>query len=102
MLDSPRYSTCFLPIVNTRPLLKDLYIHITPQYATRWRVIGILLDLPSETLNVIEHRHRGRTEKCCDAMLVRWLQTDTTASWRKLFTVIESHVQPFAVPDKGD
>ena len=102
MFGGPRYSTCCPPIVNTRPLLKDLYQHITPQYATQWRVIGTLLDLPSERLDIIEYNHRGQAEDCCNAMLERWLQEDTTASWGKLSTVIESCVQPPTVPDKGD
>ena len=71
-------------------MLKDLYQHITPRYATQWRVIGTLLDLPSETLNIIERTHMFQVDLCCNAMLEKWLQVDTTASWRKLFTIIES------------
>ena len=41
-------------IVNTTPLLKDLYQHITPQYAADWKVIGTLLGLPSGELKTIE------------------------------------------------
>ena len=35
-------------------LLKDLYQHITPQYAADWIVIGTLLDLPSGELKATE------------------------------------------------
>ena len=76
--------------MNNKPLLKDIYHHITPQYATQWKVIGMLLDLPSEALNIIEHDHRDKAEPCCNAMLEKWLQLNTTASWEKLFAVIES------------
>jgi len=55
--------------VNTTPLLKDLYQHITPYYATQWRVIGALLGLPSERLNIIEHDYMFRVEPCCNATL---------------------------------
>ena len=34
------------------PLLKELYLHITPQYAADWKVIGTLLGLPTATLTV--------------------------------------------------
>ena len=44
------YSYISLTIVNTAPLLKDLYQHITPQYAADWVVIGTLLDIPVEHL----------------------------------------------------
>ena len=40
--------------VITVPELKDLYQHITPQYAADWKVIGTLLGLPSGELKAIE------------------------------------------------
>ena len=42
-----------------------------------------------------------KAEPCCNAMLEKWLQMDTTASWKKLFTVIESSSM-FTIPHKGD
>ena len=87
--------------MHNKPLLRDLYQHITPQHATQWKVIGTLLDLPSETLNVIEHDHRDKAEHCCNAMLEKWLQVDIAASWEKLFTVIKSTAVSSAL-DKGD
>ena len=41
-----------LLLVTSTPRLKDLYRHITPQYALKWKVIGTLLGLPSEKLNL--------------------------------------------------
>ena len=88
--------------MNTTPLLKDLYQHITPQYAVDWIVMGTLLGLPSPTLDIIEHDHMHRATRCCNAMLKKWLEVDTSASWRKLFTVIESPAVSCSAPDKGD
>ena len=90
------------PIVNTTPLLKDLHHYITPQYAVQWRVIGTQLGLPIAKLKIIEYDNRDKAEPCCNAMLEKWLQVDTTASWRKLFTVIESPAVSYSTPDKGD
>ena len=89
-------------IVNTAPLLKDLYQHITPQYAADWKVIGILLGLPSATIDIIERDNPHKTRECCNEMWIEWLQVDTTASWGKLFTVIESPAVSCSAPDKGD
>ena len=88
--------------MNTTPLLKDLYQHITPQYATQWRVIGTLLGLSSETLNIIEHDNHFQAIPCCNAMIDIWLQRDTTASWGKIYTVIESPAVSGSAPNKGD
>jgi len=76
-------------------------MHITPQYATQWRVIGMQLGLPHERLDVIERDYFHKATQCCNAMLKKWLEMDATASWAKLFTVIESPPVSSA-PDKGD
>ena len=86
-LFSTRFSTA-----NTKPHLTDLYEHITPQYAVKWRVIGTLLGIASEKLDIIEHDNRDKAEPCCNNMFKIWLRVDSTASWKKLFTVIESPI----------
>jgi len=91
----------FSPIVNTTPSLMDLQNHFTPQYAARWRVIGTQLGLPSERLDIIECDKFYQTEGCCNAMFTWWLRANPSASWEKLFTVIESPAVSSA-PDKGD
>ena len=88
--------------MNTTPLLKDLYQHITPQYATDWIVIGTLLGLPSGTLNIIEHDNMYKATHCCNAMLKKWLEVDITATWGKLFAVIELPAVSCSAPEKGD
>ena len=87
---------------TTIPLLKDLYQHITPQYAADWRVIGTLLGLPSGELKAIEAGYPTNVKWCCSQMLEKWLEMDPTASWEKLFTVIDSPaVSSGYIVDKG-
>jgi len=64
-------------------------------------VIGTQLYLSGGTLEIIEHYNHEKAILCCNVMLRRWLEIDTTASWRKLFTVIESPAVTSA-SDKGD
>ena len=89
-------------IVNTTPLLRDLYQHITPQYAADWREIGTLLGLPLGELKAIENGYPTNVKWCCNRMLEKWLEIDITASWGKLFTIIESPAVTCSAPDKGD
>ena len=96
MIATPFYLT------GTSPLLKDLYQHVTPQYAADWKVIGTLLGLPSGELKAIEAGYPTNVKWCCNQMLEKWLEMDPTASWGKLFTVIESPAVFNSVPDKGD
>ena len=52
--------------------------------------MGTLLSLPTGELNAIEVGFPTNIKWCCDKMLEKWLEVDPTASWRKIFTVIES------------
>ena len=88
--------------MNTSPSLRDLQQCFTPQYATQWRVIGTQLGLPTSTLDIIEHNNRDKAMECCNAMLSKWLQLDTTASWKQLFTAIKLLAVPCGATDKGD
>lgn len=85
--------------VDTRPYVRDLYRYITPQYSKKWKEIGKQLGLPTSKLDIIEYDH-NKDIHCCNAMLGTWLSMDTTSSWRKLFTVIESPTASYSVPDK--
>ena len=84
------------------PSLQDLQEYFTPQYAVKWKVIGTQLGVPSASLDIIEHDNHYKAVECCNAMLNKWLKVDITASWEKLFTVIESHAVSCNVPDKGE
>ena len=79
-----------LLLVTSPPTLKDLYQHVTPHYAAHWKVIGTLLGLPSGELQAIEAGYPTNVKWCCNQMLKKWLELDPTASWEKLFPVIES------------
>ena len=98
------YGYCFLTVRTSKPKLADLFQIITPQYALKWKEIGILLGITSEKLDIIEHDNFHQAESCCNDMLKWWLRVDLTASWGKLLDVIESApglVHGQAV-DKGD
>ena len=72
-----------------KPLRVDLYNHIIPRFAARWRVIGSLLGIRKGDLDTIEHDHR-KARPCCYAVLDEWLDVDPTASWKKMIEVIDS------------
>ena len=78
---------------NSRPLLEDLMQHFTPRYAANWKTIGTLLGLGAYLLEVIERDYCRRPNfgfNACNAMLQRWLETNPTASWTKLFEIVDS------------
>ena len=76
-------------IVNTTPSLKDLAELITLQYAVNWKLIGTLLGLSNNTLEIIEAENKKVTD-CCNKMFSVWLDTHIDASWKKLLSAIET------------
>ena len=83
--------------VFSTPSLKDLYEHVTPDYAMYWKTIGILVGVPVNELKIIEHDFVNRAVLCCNMMLQRWLETDPTATWEKLFAAIDSEAVVSAI-----
>ena len=61
-------------------------------------MIGALLGLPSGTLDIIKYDNYDEARPCCDAVLEVWLEVDSSASWEKVFKVIES---PAVSSDQG-
>ena len=80
---------------NSRPTLRELNEKITPHFAAHWRRIGIFLDIIPGELDIIESDHFGNCTECCNRMLAKWLDVDTSASWEKLKDSIK-----LAIPDK--
>ena len=76
--------------MTTVPSLKDLCEHVTPKYAVYWRMIGILLGLSSGLLDIIEYDNMCKAVDCCNAMFSQWLGLYTNATWKRLFSAIES------------
>lgn len=82
------------------PSLKDLYQNVTPRYTADWRVIGTLLGIPNGELKAIEAQYPTNLKWCCNRMLEKWLETDATASWDKIFEAIRSPAVS-AIPENG-
>ena len=59
------------------------------------------MGLPSGELKAIEAGYPTNVKWCCNQMLKKWLETDITASWEKLLTVIQSPAVSYSTPDKG-
>jgi len=72
------------------PTLKELIENVTPEYASVWKTIGILLDLSPGTINIIECDCHHKAVDCCNAVFTKWLEVDNSAKWRKVKEVLNS------------
>ena len=66
--------------------MKELYNKV----ASKWKSIGILLDIPEEELSTISQREHGDPQECLMAMLSVWLhQTNPPASWHEIANAVD-------------
>lgn len=82
----------FLLDLNSVPLLKDLYVLITPEYAANWKVIGTLLGMTKGRLDIIESTYPTNLVWCCNKMLETWLEIEPNALWKDVIEALDSPV----------
>ena len=78
---------------NSHPqILKDLNKHVIPKVATRWYDLGLeLLEAKYvRNLVIIQANNRDDVSKCCRQMFMKWLDTQTDASWSQLIQAVKS------------
>ena len=58
--------------------------------ASKWKSIGILLDISEEELSTIYERYHGDPQKCLMGMLNVWLhQTNPPANWPDIAAAVK-------------
>ena len=72
---------------------KGKKIQIIKRLAPKWRKFGILLDFDESgtQVDIIQAKHSGDPENCCEATFQFWLKGNglRPCSWRKLIEVLE-------------
>ena len=77
-------------VLVAKPLLKDLFNIVTPDYGVYWRKIGESLGIRQGILNAIGVDNHHKAEDCCNAMWEEWLNIDTRAAWCKVIQIIDN------------
>ena len=70
------------------PTMKNLNHYVTKKYAADWRDIGIELDLPLPTLEIISKDNHHECVACFQSTLYKWLESTPDATWRMLEVAI--------------
>ena len=81
-----------------RPTLRDVYKHVVPEYAHKWKCLGALLHFKQAELDIIFNNFRNDAEECCRSLLSRWLEKSPDASWDQLLSAIDDIPQPPPLP----
>ena len=73
---------------NIQPKESELHRFIVPKFAAKWRDLGVQLEIPKHNLDTIAADHPSQSEKCCKAMLQKWMEITPDPTWDKLQTSI--------------
>ena len=68
------------------PKLKDL-VDDLHDVASKWRAIGVQLEVHQPTLKAIDYEHRGDCNQAFSDMLDRWINNGPNVSWQ---TVVDA------------
>jgi len=75
--------------VPSKPQLKDL-MDLYHKVADRWKVIGILVEIPRGTREAIAEKYSHDPHKCLLEMLETWLERiHPPASWATIIEAVE-------------
>ena len=79
-----------LSLLKTRDRKK---LKILTRVAPFWRRLGLLMDFDESgtQLDIIDAKHRGDPEACCEAVFRHWLKGNglTPCSWRTLIELLD-------------
>ena len=79
-------------IGEDKPMLRDLLFHVIPQYAARWKEIGMELELKDyhmKNIDLDNQYHPHRTTQCFRCVLEQWLRETSSPTWGKLDDAIK-------------
>ena len=84
----PRDRVVYAPAGDDIPDMKDLNTYVVQQQAAQWEELGLELGLKRYHIDNIARDHPHEAVICCRKMLQKWLDIDSSASWRKLHDAV--------------
>ena len=80
----------FIYVGNKNPELKDLNDYVAITYASKWKLLGRILNIKEELLRNIEKDHPKDCEECYSRMLSDWLELTPDATWGTLLKAVDN------------
>ena len=78
------YRVLWCILGDDTPEAIDTNRYVVPYCATKWRELGEALGMSPFQLNIINVDHPNSCEERCKAMLRKWVEYDSSATWGKL------------------
>ena len=80
--------------LNSAPSIKELSNLVTPDYAAKWKAIGLKLGVKKSNLDIIERDYGRNAEMCCNEMFGKWLDTNTNITWKNVLESLKYKTIP--------
>lgn len=74
---------------NEKPLLSEMDSYIVPRYASKWKRLGIHLNIEPHLLQNIEKNNPNDCEASCTDMLIKWQEMNKSTSWGDLISALD-------------
>lgn len=71
------------------PKLKDL-VEELHDVASKWRTVGVQLEIPTSTLKAIDYENRGNCNAALSAMLSEWTTQVGDMSWQAVIDALRT------------
>ena len=76
-------------MLGTGYLIQDSFTQIILPHAVLWKEIGILLNIDQSQLEEVKQSCSNDSIRCCKEIIMKWLQSDKTASEEKFIASIK-------------
>lgn len=80
----------FINAGRDRPKIRDIYNHVVPKWAPKWRELGAQLDIDQHLMDIIEKDHPNDCKRCCIEMFSKWLDGNPISCWEDITTAVDN------------
>ena len=73
-----------------KPEIRDVLNNVVPKWASKWRELGMQLNVDRYKMDVIEKEHPNYCKGCCIKMFSIWLDSNPAACWEDITIAMDN------------
>ena len=73
-----------------KPKLKDIENYVVPKWASKWKRLGVLLNIAQHLMDNIEQNHPDDCEDCCSKMFEEWFNNNCVPTWEDIINAVDN------------
>ena len=80
----------YIDLGKEKPTSKELQNHVIRIWASKWRELGIQLNIDQHVMDIIERDNPSDCKSCCSKMFSKWLEINVFACWEDIITAVDN------------